>query len=359
MGSEKKKDKKKTSKQVNSKKVEKEEKKKDKKKIPSPEPESDESSEEVITRIVPGASNSDSSDESSSSDSEQDDTPNLAKRKPEAKPTPPAKKAKAGGIDLTLFIGNLPFTSTKEELEEFLAECDVSEVRLVKDSNDGRFKGYAYADFNSEEGFDKALEYNGEDFNGRSIKIDRTSNSQAAAGGGATGEKSKTVFVGNLSWNTDDESLTNLFSECGSISSIRIITDKDTGQSKGFAYVEFEDIDAAEVAVSYHGTELDGRNLRINFETGNKKSGGDRGGGDRGFRGGGGFRGGRGGDRGDRRGGGGRGGGGFRGGDRRGGGGFGGRGGGRGGDRGGGGFGGRGGGRGRGGEFKGKRTTFD
>merc|ERR1712000_359201 len=195
-------------------------------------------------------------------------------------------------------------------------------------------------DVASEADIEKALALHGTDFNGRFIKVDRQ---QATTGI----EQSKTVFVGNLSWDVDEEQLKEFFADCGDVANVRIITDRETGQSKGFAYVEFGELDHADKATALHGTELNGRNLRINYEgTGDKRRGGnDRGGRGGGGRGGFGDRGGRGGF-GDRRGGfGDRGGRGGRGGF---------------GDRGGRGF--RGGDRGgRGGRdnFQGTRTTFD
>jgi cold-inducible RNA-binding protein len=146
---------------------------------------------------------------------------------------------------------------------------------------------------------------------------------------------SKKLFVGGLSWNTTDDGLRNAFAALGEVTDAKVITDRETGRSRGFGFVTFANGDDADAAVEQmNGATLDGRTLNVN-EAQERRAGPGGGGGGFGGGGGGGG-GGRGGDRGGFGGGGGGGGGGGRGGDRGGfGGGGGGGGGGRGGDRGG------------------------
>ncbi len=74
------------------------------------------------------------------------------------------------------------------------------------------------------------------------------------------------VFVGSLSWNTSEESLSNLFSKIGEIEELKIITDRETGRSRGFGFVTFSSEEDANTAVrELDGTELDGRQLKINI----------------------------------------------------------------------------------------------
>ena len=76
----------------------------------------------------------------------------------------------------------------------------------------------------------------------------------------------KKLYVGNLSYNTDDASLEAAFSADGrSILSARVITDRDTGRSRGFGFVEFDDDGEAQSAMeAMDGQDLDGRTLRVN-----------------------------------------------------------------------------------------------
>ena len=91
---------------------------------------------------------------------------------------------------------------------------------------------------------------------------------------------SKKLFVGSLSWDTNDEGLRNAFSPHGEISEAIVISDRDSGRSRGFGFVTFEDDEAAEKAVAaLNGTELDGRTIRVDVAQAKERSGGGGGGG--------------------------------------------------------------------------------
>lgn len=97
------------------------------------------------------------------------------------------------------------------------------------------------------------------------------------------------IFVGNLSFDTSQDELQTAFAEFGAVERVNIVTDRDTGQPRGFAFVEMTEKDAAEKAIAQlNGTELGGRALNVN-EARPKPSGGGGGyGGGRGRGGGGG-----------------------------------------------------------------------
>jgi nucleolin len=79
---------------------------------------------------------------------------------------------------------------------------------------------------------------------------------------------SKNLFVGNLSWNIDDEWLYREFEEFGEISGARVISDKATGRSKGFGYVEFTSSASAAAALkAKKGALIDGREANVDFST--------------------------------------------------------------------------------------------
>ena len=72
------------------------------------------------------------------------------------------------------------------------------------------------------------------------------------------------IYVGNVSYNSTEEDLGNLFSEYGTVSSVKIIINKHTGRSKGFGFVEMANDEEGNKAVeSLDGYELNGRNLRV------------------------------------------------------------------------------------------------
>ncbi|XP_053807969.1 nucleolin [Vidua chalybeata] len=235
------------------------------------------------------------------------------------------------GESKTLIVNNLSYAATEETLQEVFKKA--SSIK-VPQNNQGRPKGYAFVDFATAEDAREALNsFNNTEIEGRTIRLEFSSPSwqkgSTNARGGGFSQQSKTLFVRGLSEDTTEETLRESFE--GSISA-RIVTDRDTGSSKGFGFVDFsspEDAKAAKEAME--DGEIDGNKVTLDFA----KPKGD-------FQRGGGFggRGGRGGGRGGR-------------------GGFGGRGGGR------GGFGGRGGGfrggRGGGGDHKpqGKKIKFE
>lgn len=75
---------------------------------------------------------------------------------------------------------------------------------------------------------------------------------------------SKKLYVGNLSYSVTDQSLTDAFSECGTVQSAKVIMDRDSGRSKGFAFVEMStDSEAAQSISRFNGTELDGRAMNV------------------------------------------------------------------------------------------------
>ena len=75
---------------------------------------------------------------------------------------------------------------------------------------------------------------------------------------------SKRIYVGNLSYQTTVNDLTALFEQTGEVESVNIITDRDTGQSKGFGFVEMESEGAEKAIAQFNGTELNGRALTVN-----------------------------------------------------------------------------------------------
>ena len=75
----------------------------------------------------------------------------------------------------------------------------------------------------------------------------------------------KKIYIGNLSFNTNEDSLRDLFQGYGTVASARIITDRDSGASKGFAFVEMStDNEAREAIAGTNGIDLDGRLIKVN-----------------------------------------------------------------------------------------------
>jgi RNA recognition motif-containing protein len=101
-------------------------------------------------------------------------------------------------------------------------------------------------------------------------------------------EMAQKIYVGNLNYSTTDDTLSTLFSQYGEVTSATVIKDRYTDQSKGFGFVEMSDNDAANKAIAaLNGTEVDGRQVRVNIAEDKPRDARPRtGGGGRGYGGG-------------------------------------------------------------------------
>ena len=74
----------------------------------------------------------------------------------------------------------------------------------------------------------------------------------------------KKMYVGNLAFQSTEDDIHNLFNQFGEVKSVNLITDRETGRSRGFAFVEMSDEDAQAAMQGLDGTNFEGRNLKIN-----------------------------------------------------------------------------------------------
>jgi RNA recognition motif-containing protein len=84
------------------------------------------------------------------------------------------------------------------------------------------------------------------------------------------------LFVGNLSWNINDAQLEELFREFGEVAAARVITDRDTGRSRGFGFVEIDTPDVAVIISALNGREIEGRPIRVSEAEDRRESRGPR-----------------------------------------------------------------------------------
>lgn len=75
---------------------------------------------------------------------------------------------------------------------------------------------------------------------------------------------SKKLFIGSLAWGTTDDTLGAHFAQCGTVASAKVVTDRESGRSRGFGFVEFDDDKEADAAVEkLNNSELDGRTITV------------------------------------------------------------------------------------------------
>lgn len=154
----------------------------------------------------------------------------------------------------TVWVGNLSWNTTEDSLAAHFASCgEVISARINKDPETGRSKGFAHVDFADPSACQKAVEMAGSWLDNREIRVDFSGASKKSggfggndrgnfrnnnAGGGFGGDKPKsaqdpnstTVWVGNLSWNSNEDSIKKHFSKCGKVTGVRIATDPETGR---------------------------------------------------------------------------------------------------------------------------------
>ena len=75
---------------------------------------------------------------------------------------------------------------------------------------------------------------------------------------------SKSIYVGNLPWSATEDEVRNIFSAYGTVNSVNLVTDRETGRARGFGFVEMAEADAAGAIQALDGSSMDGRNLKVN-----------------------------------------------------------------------------------------------
>ncbi|KAH8685793.1 hypothetical protein BGZ60DRAFT_466468 [Tricladium varicosporioides] len=174
-----------------------------------------------------------------------------------------------------VWIGNLPFFVSKDALRNFFVEkSDITSEMITRvhmpGPNDGKSankieekkgpraqhnKGFAYVDFSTAEGVTEALELSeqllggrrvlikdNKSFEGRPLKTKEESRNDGKP-------PSKRIFLGNLPFDATEDTVKEHFGKCGVVASIKVATFEDTGKCKGYAWIVFEELSAAESAV--------------------------------------------------------------------------------------------------------------
>ena len=185
-----------------------------------------------------------------------------------------------------LFVRNIGYSTTQEELAEFFAKYgDVEESKIVTDKQTGKSRGFGFLKFYEKKSAVAAMkDADNIVVGGRNLQIrySNDKNSQIKGGNGNSAKKGPAtefgVFVGNISYKCTENDLKKFFKDCGKIAEVRIAK-RDDGKLKGFAHVDFETKEAMEKAVEKNGKELQGRPLKIDQSTrGGNARGGNRGG---------------------------------------------------------------------------------
>jgi len=158
-----------------------------------------------------------------------------------------------------IYVGNLNFQTSMEDLNAAFAEYGEVMDCFIPSDYEGNPRGFGFIQMAEEDAL-KAIEgLNGTELDGRTLNVNKS-----LPKGTKASPKQVKLYVGNLSWGTEEEALQELFEEYGKVVDCYIPTDRETGQHRGFAFVTMEPDDALRAADETDGYELDGRILRVN-----------------------------------------------------------------------------------------------
>jgi len=192
----------------------------------------------------------DEKEEDDDDDEEEDDdddeeeeapAPAPASKKPRNEEAAAPAAAPAGEVaPLQVFMKGIPFDCDEEAVKAYFGEhaaaATITDIDMPKFEDSGRSRGMARISLSDQAGVDAALALNGADFNGRNVSIELAAARPPRASfisDRPPAEPSNTVFLGNLSFAATEEELRAAFDGCGGIVSVRIATDRETGNPRG------------------------------------------------------------------------------------------------------------------------------
>lgn len=187
----------------------------------------------------------------------------------------------------SVWVGNLSFRTREESIVQFLSQAgEVININVPRGLSGSNNRGYAFAEYATAEEVEKAVALSESALDGRNLLIKKDGTplrgsgpqqSQRAAKVPRTKNESpalhppeKSCFVGNLSFNTTENSLQVAFGECD-IFRIRLATFEDTGRCKGYAHIDFNDEKSAQHAVDLSPV-VNGRKTRVEISSGQNKA---------------------------------------------------------------------------------------
>ncbi|KAL9266317.1 28 kDa ribonucleoprotein, chloroplastic-like protein [Drosera capensis] len=165
-----------------------------------------------------------------------------------------------------VYVGGIPYYSTEDDIRSFFDHCGtITIVDCMKFTESGKFRGIAIISFKTEEAAKRALALDGADMGGLFLKIETykaTRETKTSNFAPPIVEGYNRIYVGNLAWDITEDDLRKLFLD-SVISSIRFGEDKETGEFKGYAHVDFSDKNSLTKALTLDQTVVCGRPVRI------------------------------------------------------------------------------------------------
>lgn len=189
-------------------------------------------------------------------------------------------------VDRTIFVEGIPFTCTPDQIRDFFAQhlkhksdaADDDDDPLIVDlrlpvwHDSGRLRGYGHVVFQTTEQREAALALSGQYLNNRYLTIQKAQAPKGATRNVAVDHSnpSATVALHNLSYEATEDDIQAVMETYGSIADggVRLVRHSDTGRPKGFGYVQFTDVSAAQKAVKAAPIVIAGRPCRVDYDHG-------------------------------------------------------------------------------------------
>jgi len=212
-------------------------------------------------------------------DDDDEDEPPAKKAKVEDKPKKKIDLDGSTSESLKVFVGGLPYSATEEQIKKDFGECgEITDFHMPK-NEEGQPRGIAFITFATQEGLDAALKYDGDDYGGRMLKVNKAGEKgKGKDKGKGKGDKGKgkgdkgkgkgersnenTVCVRGLPFETTDEAFKKDFEECGEVERCNLLKNED-GRAKGIAFVTYKTEEGFKKALEYNETDYGGRTIYV------------------------------------------------------------------------------------------------
>ena len=191
-----------------------------------------------------------------------------------APPPPSAPRPSNDNVGADMCVRSLAWETTDQALREYFERFGEVTTCTVKTGPDGRSRGFGFVTVADQSKADACIEaLDGADVDGRPIRVNVSvaREDRPPRAGGDRPQRSydfdgRKIYFGNLSWGMDHLDLQDLCGEFGSVEDSRLITDRETGRSRGFGFVTMSTVaEAEEVVNQLNGQDVDGRVLRVNI----------------------------------------------------------------------------------------------
>lgn len=188
--------------------------------------------------------------------------------------------AAAQNEELTVFVGGLPFNTSEEQVKKDFEDCgEIERFNMLK-NDEGKPRGIAFITYKTAAGVEAALKFNGDEYNGRTLKVNLASEGGKGKGkdGKGKGKDGKgkdgkgkgkadrndalTVKISCLSWDLSEETVKKDFGECGELTRC-VMPKNEEGKPKGFAFIEFKDEEGVKKALEFNEQEYAGRTIYV------------------------------------------------------------------------------------------------